>query len=495
MATSLSRLKNYAEEAFPDLDLGDKRLNRRFAQVLQASLQHPEKSLPDKFHDPAAYFACLRLLNHPALTRTGLLCCHQTAVLDRLEADGPALVLLIHDTTDLDFSGQATLAASLGQIGNGGGKGYLCHNSIAVDPRSREILGLVNQLLHCRPYVGKNEPVAVKRERESRESRLWLRAIDEIGPSPAHKLWVDVCDRGADIFEFLQALHDRRRHFLVRSCYNRALVPRRKEDLEDVEIEVVYPQGDADADSATKGQPAVKPPHLLHDFLRTLPVVGIWGIDVAATPKRRARVALVYASVAQVTLKPPHVRKGDYRKEALAVWALRIWEPTPPAGEDALEWVLLTDQEASGAEALRRVASWYECRWVVEEFHKGQKTGAGIERLQLQDAGSLQAAIVLLSVVAVALVNMRVATRDREKARQPATEYVPELWVKVLSIYRYKQARHLTVLEFSLALARLGGHLNRKSDGLPGWITLWRGWERLHTMIEYELSRSTCVEL
>ena len=128
MARSLSSLKNYAEAAFPDLDLGDKRLNRRFAQVIQVFLQHPEKSLPDKFHDPAAYFACLRLLNHPALTHSGLLCCHQTAALDRLERHGPAVVLLVHDTTDLDFSGHVSLVNSLGQIGNGGGKGFLCHN-------------------------------------------------------------------------------------------------------------------------------------------------------------------------------------------------------------------------------------------------------------------------------------------------------------------------------------------------------------------------------
>ena len=47
MTNTLSRLKNYAEQAFPDLDLGDLRLNRRFAWVIQASLEHPEKSLPD----------------------------------------------------------------------------------------------------------------------------------------------------------------------------------------------------------------------------------------------------------------------------------------------------------------------------------------------------------------------------------------------------------------------------------------------------------------
>jgi hypothetical protein len=29
---------------------------------------------------------------------------------------------------------------------------------------------------------------------------------------------------------------------------------------------------------------------------------------------------------------------------------------------------------------------------------------------------------------------------------------------------------------------KLGGHQNRKGDGAPGWLVLWRGWDALHTM-------------
>lgn len=455
---------SFVQQHFPDLDLGDKRLQRRFAQVAQAALQHPEKSLPDKFHDPAGYIGCLRLLNHPALTYDKLLSCHQIAVLERLE-QRPGVVLLVHDTTDLDFSGHKTLAADLGQIGNGGGQGYLCHNSLAVDPATGEVLGLVNQILHCRPRVGPRESVPRKRARVDRESRLWLRAIDAIGPSPADRVWIDVADRGADIFEFLQALVDRRRHFVIRSSYNRAL-----------EL--------ADGDK----------PHLLHDHLRSLPGQATWTIDVGAAGQRQARTATVRAVASAVPLRPPQVRKGEYRKEALTVWAIHVWEEEPPAGEAALTWVLLTDQECVQAESMRRVVGYYERRPLIEEFHKGQKTGAGIERLQLQDAQSLQVAIALLSVVAVALVNLRVAARVETTAAEPARRYVPSLWVRVLSTWRYREERELTVREFTLALARLGGHLNRKGDGPPGWITLWRGWERFHTMLEYELSRASCVE-
>lgn len=458
---------SFAARAFPGLDLGDARLDRRFALVAQAALEHPEKSLPDKFHDPAGYIGCLRLLNHPALTHDKLLSCHQVALLDRLE-ERQGVVLLVHDTTEFDFSGHATLAAKVGQIGNGGGRGYLCHNSLAVDPDSGEALGLCSQILHCRPHVKKGEGTAAKRERADRESRLWLRAIDEIGPRPQGRLWVDVADRGADTFEFLQALADRGRSFVIRSTHNRAL------------------------EVGPEQQPGAAP-HLLHDWLRAQPGQASWEIEVGATPERAARTAVVQACARAVTLRPPHVRKGLFRKEALALWAIRVWEACPPGGAEPLEWLLLTDQPITDARVLRLVVGWYERRPVIEEYHKGQKTGVGIERLQLQDAESLQAAIALLSVVAVAIVNLRIAARDEQRGEEPASRHVPGLWVRVLSVWRHKEVHELTVRQFTLALGRLGGHLNRKSDGLPGWVTLWRGWERLHTMLEYELARATCV--
>ena len=33
-------------------------------------------------------------------------------------------------------------------------------------------------------------------------------------------------------------------------------------------------------------------------------------------------------------------------------------------------------------------------------------------------------------------------------------------------------------------LGRLGGHLDHRSDGLPGWQTLWRGMLTLQTLVE-----------
>ena len=40
-----------------------------------------------------------------------------------------------------------------------------------------------------------------------------------------------------------------------------------------------------------------------------------------------------------------------------------------------------------------------------------------------------------------------------------------------------------SIYDFYYALARLGGHQNRRSDSPPGWITIWRGWVDLQAMV------------
>jgi hypothetical protein len=150
-----------------------------------------------------------------------------------------------------------------------------------------------------------------------------------------------------------------------------------------------------------------------------------------------------------------------------------------------LEWVLLTNVSVTTlAEAWERV-SWYECRWVIEEYHKAQKTGCAIEELQFTSAQALEPMIALLSVVAVTLLNLREASRRPDAQERPATDVVAPRYVAVLSSWRHRQVRRdWSVHDFFYALARLGGHQNRKGDRRPGWLVLWRGWMALQHMVD-----------
>jgi len=50
----------------------------------------------------------------------------------------------------------------------------------------------------------------------------------------------------------------------------------------------------------------------------------------------------------------------------------------------------------------------------------------------------------------------------------------------------------LTANDLWRTIASFGGYLNRKSDGPPGWQTLWKGWFYIQTI---ETSRSSCGSL
>src|SRR5204862_906935 len=86
---------------------------------------------------------------------------------------------------------------------------------------------------------------------------------------------------------------------------------------------------------------------------------------------------------------------------------------------------------------------------------------------------------------ALTLLNLRNASRRPDAKTRLASTLLAREYVEVLSAWRYRTLRNdLTVHEFFFALARLGGHQNRKSDHPPGWLILWRGWTKLQAMLD-----------
>jgi hypothetical protein len=426
---------------------------------------------------PAELDALYHLMKCETVTHESVMAPHRVATLQKIaEHVGP--VVVIHDTTELDYTNHKSLK-DVGQIGNGSRRGWLCHNSLAVDPQTREVIGLANQILHHRPVVPKNETVAKKRDREDRESRLWLLGT---GPLPPDPKIVDVCDRGGDTFEFLEHATLSGRTFVVRSTYNRSIVP-----------------GHVDGPDEARNAAST----LLHDFARGLPSLGQWTLSVPAAKleknvktgkgksrkrmiiDRKARNAVLQVSAAPIRLCPPDKKRGQHGNQPLSLWIVRVWEPKPPEGVEPLEWFLLTNHRVVTFAHAWDVVSWYECRWIVEEFHKAQKTGCAIEHPQFTTSERLHPMIALLSIVALSLLNLRELSRRDDSRSRPATDIIAPDYVAILCVWRHGILKaDWTIHDFCFALARMGGHQNRKSDHHPGWIVLWRGWAHLQDMMD-----------
>ena len=447
---------------FAGVDLGDERRNRRLPQLADQLARHPAGTLPQKFSRPADLEAFYRLCDADDVTHSAVLAPHRQRVLQNLQTTRKFL-LVVHDGTEFDFSKRRSLKR-LGQIGNGHGRGYIVHHSLVVDPRGGGVLGLANQILHTRPQVPRKEGVAAKRNRESRESRLWLQGTSDL---PARRQVVDVCDAGADTFEFLEHEACSGRTFVIRATHDRPIIP--GHDAEDASSTALFKFARQLAPRTT-GEVQVR-----------LTAEQRSGANAALPAIRKARLQL---SAARVRVLPPRKRRGVHGDQPLAVWVVRIWEPDPPEGCEGLEWLLLTNHPCEEPRELQRVQTWYEWRWVIEEFHKGQKTGCGLQELQLRDESRLEPALAILSIVALLLLQLRDGARRADADRRRAAELLPAEAIEVLSRWHDGRPRpNWTIREYFLALAKLGGYRPRK-DCPPGWQVLWRGHMKLQILIE-----------
>jgi hypothetical protein len=219
MTSLTDTIASFGTLHFGEAQLGDVRRTRRLVQVAEAIVPHPGGTLPQKIHDPTPLDALYRLANRKEVTHDAVLDPpRQRTLRARRAAAGP--VLLIPDTTELDDTSLSSLTG-LGQIGHGNGRGSECHNTLAVHAPTRTVLGLANQIRARRDTVGKGASRQARRERETRASRLWKRGSAAVGPAPEGVLGVDICDRGADVFEYIAYKHKSSGHLIVRSKHDR----------------------------------------------------------------------------------------------------------------------------------------------------------------------------------------------------------------------------------------------------------------------------------
>ena len=440
---------------FGQSQLGDQRRSNRLALVFDQARRHPGGTLPEKLVSPADLKALYRLCSCEDVTHANLLAAIREHTVERMaEEEGP--VLLLHDATELDYTTLGSIGNDLGQIGKGTHRGYICQNVLAVAANSGEVLGLVDQILHCRARVSKKETMAEHRARKTRESLLWLKGTAHL---PPHVPCVDVADQGASTFEFLEHEFKSGRRFVIRNGKQRR----------------VY-----------AGHEPIGPKYDLKEYISSLPELGCFVMDVQSQRGRKARKGAEFVvRAAPVLVCPPHAKYGNHGNDPLPLWVVHVSEANPLAGEKAVEWMLLTNEPVRSFKDAWRVIEWYERRWIVEEYHKAMKTGCRIEDMQFTAVERLQPAIALLSAVATTLLNLRDASRCADARTRRATTLLSREYVEVLSLWRYDKVRlNMTIHDFCFALARLGGHQNRKHDHAPGWLVLWRGWTKLQSMLD-----------
>jgi Transposase DNA-binding/Transposase Tn5 dimerisation domain len=459
MESFVMETAQWAATQFEECDLGDKRRTRRLVKMAAVMGQNPAAGFPRQLENWSDVKAAYRLFDADDVTFEAVVTPHWR----RTRAVGPGRFLVICDTSEFDFGIHREIEG-LGPTGNGGGHGFLLHSALVVGAGSEEIVGLAGQKVFYRQPAPKKENTTQRLARD-RESQVWGEVIDLVGPSPQGTQWVHVLDRGGDNFEVYCHCRQQQSDWVVR--------------VAQLNRSIQTPAGTS--------QP-------VKDYLRTLPVAGTYQLKLRARKQQKARTATLEVRFGRLSMPEPK-QKSPYVKSLqpgpIAMAVVWVREVDPPQGVEPIEWVLYTSLPVESFDDAQVIIGYYEQRWLIEEWHKAVKTGCRVEERQLKTAHRLEAMLGVMCVTAVRLLQLKaVARTDPER---PARNVVPNVWIDMLfTLKKFPGVSkdNLTVRQFYRGLARLGGFLARKHDGEPGWITIWRGWETLNTMIRgYEIGR------
>lgn len=454
MSTSLLAPAQWAQTEFALAQLGDQRLNQRLVRLATGLAQNPGGTLPQAFPQMKDLKAAYRFFNQAKVGPQQIQTPHWEQT--RQHCRQPGEYLLIEDTSELDYSGHPG-CEDLGPIGNGRGRGLLLHSTLAVQVQSWDLAqrpeGLVVGLMDQQCWRRTGPP---KRGRETwkqriqrpRESQRWAAVLEQVEGPPAHSLWVFIADREADFYEPIERCQRRGVDFVIRAYRDRRLADQ---------------------------------PGYLKDALAQMAVQGTMEVELRSRAGQPARAARVQVRSGTVRCKGPERPDGD--KPDFTLNVVEVREVDGPAGGEPLHWILLTSLSCQRWAEVQRIIGRYAARWWIEEYHKALKSGVGAEESQMQRAYRIETLVAVLAIVAVRLLNAKWLARSR--ADEPVDAEVFGSQALELLAARFGQpAGGWTHRSALVAVARLGGFLARKHDGLPGWQTIWRGWQRLMWMCE-----------
>ena len=452
---------------FDTLLLPDKRLIDRVQSFVQQAWNNPSASLPQMLQDAAQLEGGYRLLNNPRVGFEALVAPHAACSAKR--AKQGEVVVVVHDTTEVE-----TAYAEPSEVGylKTGRTGYSAHVSLAMGveperpPRPYGVLSLLANFQPTRPtHDGKRKSQSGWQTARSTDKAFlrWERGIE--ASSRALKgcaSVIHVADREADSYPLFHKVMQ-----LGDGCVFRIRSDRRARLVDDEDFDDDW----SSLSEIASGMQGV--------FERTVPLSKRGDKAAPATkkrhPPREARGAQLHYSATQVELRRPHYQPAAL-PASLHLWLVRVWEPEPPPGETAVEWMLLTTEPCTTPAQIMQVVDLYRSRWTIEDYFKTLKSVCKVEERQFETRHALLNILALFLPIAVHLLWIRTCARDTPDV--PASHVFTPLQMDVLT---HRSPRKMpdnpTAVEAIWVLAGFGGHI--ANNGWPGSQVLARAYCRL----------------
>lgn len=430
-------------------DFKDRRLRQRLANMVSKLAANPRASFPQVFNE-AELEGAYRFFGNPAIGSDDILSGHYARMAERSRE--ARSVLVVHDSTQFAFDPNGR-REGLGRIRKAG-QAFFGHFALVLSADgSRNPLGLAA----LETWVRHDDPAGAEKKR-------WARGVDVASArlSETEKV-LHVMDREADDYALFAHLVENRHRFLIRLTHDRVLS--REVGEASSRISDVLSQVECVIERRTKLSKRIE---------------GSRSPTQRKThPARKARVAQLAIGAMPLVLPRPRTQRD--LPEQLSLTLIRVWEPSPPEGEPAVEWLLITNESATRPEELNQLVDAYRARWTIEEYFKALKTGCAFMKRQLEDYESLVNALAVSAPIACRALELRTRARLKPEATKQLVLEPDELLVLRLK-GRTKLPAQPTNRDILLAVAAMGGHLKRNGD--PGWQTICKGLHHIVTLTE-----------
>jgi len=182
------------------------------------------------------------------------------------------------------------------------------------------------------------------------------RSVQAIGKPPQGVQWIHIGDRYSAIFPLMSLMGQGYGDFVIRAAQDRRV---------DLLVEQAETPVAPRAHRRQAGQAQARALHLF-EVVRGWSAQGAHELKLEASQQSPTRVARVAISYGCVRLVPP-VSQEKTELRPLVVWVVRVWEPQPPEGVEALEWVRLSSVPTDTLEQAWERVQWYGARWIIED--------------------------------------------------------------------------------------------------------------------------------
>jgi hypothetical protein len=440
-------IDEWYKDEFSKASFGDKRLSDRLTRVAKDLSEHPTMPINQASGDWHSTKGAYRFFDNEKVSPESILKPHYENTVNRMMHH--KVVLSIQDTTSFNFTSHEAL--KLGPIGKVGTNGIMQHNTLAVSGDGLP-LGLLDQITWIRPPISDDKTkISEELLLEEREIYRWIKSLENsVERSQHHARVVSVHDRESDFYQFYDRAKSLSALYLIRLKHNRAI------------------------EESSEGAKS---------YLRAQPVVSTYEVCVPRRegeyPERTATVELRYAPI---TVYAPDDIEDEVVHDEIKMFGVHVKEINAPSDVEPIEWFLVTNVAVFSVEDARERVKWYLLRWLVEIYHKSEKSCCSSEDCRLETDERMQNFLAVNSVIAWRVLFVTYIARQQPEAT--AEVILSPTEIKVLeganNLKLPKPIKLKTVQQAVAALAKLGGHMGRKNDKAPGIITVCRGMMRLN---------------